>query len=196
MSKQIDTTKIERIRAAAVTLISEQGISNASVALIARHAGVSVGYLYRHYASKEALFNDMLEVTLNIITEKILSLIEDGKGIDHVVSGLVRYIFEIADQDRSKIKFLIVLLNDFSATISTRLTGRIRTLADRLLAVGLHDGSIREDTTIEDIYMAMVGLPMQYLSLHYRGLLQTDPTTTTYDIEPIIQRAIGLIRNK
>ena len=73
MSKRIDTSKIERIRDAAIEIISEQGIPNCSVAAIAKRAGVSVGYLYRHYSGKEELTNDMLELYFNIINEKISS---------------------------------------------------------------------------------------------------------------------------
>ncbi|MBQ4279200.1 MAG: TetR/AcrR family transcriptional regulator [Rikenellaceae bacterium] len=192
MAKQIDSSKIERIRTAAVALISEQGISNCSVAAIAQRAGVSVGYLYRHYNGKEALINDMLEVALNIINEKISGLIEAGKSIDQVISGVVRYLFDIAEQDPEKFKFLIMLFNDFSIGISRRLTDRIRTIADDLLAIGRANGAIRPETTVEDLYMAVVGLPMQYLSLRYRGILQS-PAPTSRGVDRIVRIAIGIV---
>ena len=52
MAKKMDMTKLDRIREASVEIISEHGILNSSVASIAERAGVSVGYLYRHYPGK------------------------------------------------------------------------------------------------------------------------------------------------
>ena len=64
MAKKMDMTKLDRIREASVEIISEHGILNSSVASIAERAGVSVGYLYRHYPGKVDLINDLLEDAL------------------------------------------------------------------------------------------------------------------------------------
>lgn len=69
MAKKMDMTKLDRIREASVEIISEHGILNSSVASIAERAGVSVGYLYRHYPGKVDLINDLLEDALRTITD-------------------------------------------------------------------------------------------------------------------------------
>ena len=71
MAKKMDMTKLDRIREASVEIISEHGILNSSVASIAERAGVSVGYLYRHYPGKVDLINDLLEHALTTITDRI-----------------------------------------------------------------------------------------------------------------------------
>ena len=51
MARQIDETKMHRIKEAAVQLVVENGYGGASILMIARKAGVAEGYLYRFYAS-------------------------------------------------------------------------------------------------------------------------------------------------
>ena len=52
MVKKIDTSLIERIRQAAVEIISEHGITGSSVSAIAKLAQLSAVYLYRHNQRK------------------------------------------------------------------------------------------------------------------------------------------------
>lgn len=119
MAKKIDTSKIERIRQASVEIISECGITGSSVAAIAQRARVSAGYLYRHYPSKVELVNDLLNDALNSITERIDALIGENDRIDRIVSGIIGFILESASLNPYRLKFQIMLLNDFSTEIGS-----------------------------------------------------------------------------
>ncbi|WP_226532832.1 TetR/AcrR family transcriptional regulator [Microbacterium paraoxydans] len=55
-----DTTR-ERIEAAAVRVFARHGFAATSIKDIADEAELSAGSIYRHYASKEALFDALLE---------------------------------------------------------------------------------------------------------------------------------------
>lgn len=114
MVKRIDTSLIERIRQASVEIISEKGITGSSVAAIAKRAQVSAGYLYRHYPSKEDLVNDLLNDSLHTIAEKIDELIQQNDRIENIVEGIIGFILESANTNPHRIKFVIMLLNDFS----------------------------------------------------------------------------------
>src|SRR5262245_20848414 len=66
---------------AAEALFAESGYSNATMAAIARRAGVSTGNLYRYFASKEELFYTILpeafaESFLRIVRRRVVSLVE------------------------------------------------------------------------------------------------------------------------
>ena len=152
MAKKMDMTKLDRIREASVEIISEHGILNSSVASIAERAGVSVGYLYRHYPGKVDLINDLLETN----------------DIRKIVRGIVEFIIESAATNRPKHKFLIMLLNDFSVEINPDIRERIRSIGDTLIAVGRKNNVLRDDTSVEDLYIALVGIPMQYLASRYK----------------------------
>ena len=105
-------------------IISEHGILNSSVASIAERAGVSVGYLYRHYPGKVDLINDLLEDALRTITDRIYALADETNDIRKIVRGIVEFIIESAATNRPKHKFLIMLLNCMVRTLHS--TGSIR----------------------------------------------------------------------
>ena len=141
MAKKIDTSKIERIRQASVEIISECGITGSSVAAIAQRAGVSAGYLYRHYPSKVKLVNDLLNDALNSITERIDALIGENDRIDRIVSGIIGFIFESASLNPYRLKFQIMLLNDFSTKIDPAIREQIRQIGETLIRKGHENGS-------------------------------------------------------
>jgi len=57
------------ILAAATTLFAQRGFRPTTMQSIARHAGVSVGYLYKHFAGKDAIFAAILESHLARLDE-------------------------------------------------------------------------------------------------------------------------------
>lgn len=168
MAKKIDTTKLDRIREASVEIISESGILNCPVASIARRAGVSVGYLYRHYPSKVELINDLLEEALNAIAGQIDTLMAGSSDIRTIVNGIVSFIIESAEKNRAKHKFLIMLLNDFSVGIKPETQRRIREIAHKLIETGQKNKVLRNGISANDLYLALVGIPMQFLAAEYR----------------------------
>ena len=183
MAKKIDTSKIERIRQASVEIISECGITGSSVAAIAQRAGVSAGYLYRHYPSKVKLVNDLLNDALNSITERIDALIGENDRIDRIVSGIIGFIFESASLNPYRLKFQIMLLNDFSTEIG-----------ETLIRKGHENGSVRKNVSIEDFYIALVGIPMQYLAARYKFGFGANDWDIAAEIEKITRISMCAIK--
>lgn len=170
MSKQIDASKLERIQEAAITLISRNGVANASVALIARQAGVSTGYLYRHYLSKEELMNDLLDRLLTRIGDRIAWLASGMNTLEESVQGMVRYIFETAAERPDHIRFCLNLQNDLSCPISERVLDRLKGLCEEIRRQGQTLRVISPEVTAEDIYIILMALPLQYVGVRLRGV--------------------------
>lgn len=168
MVKKIDTSLIERIRQAAVEIISEHGITGSSVAAIAKRAQVSAGYLYRHYPSKEDLVNDLLNEALHTIAAKIDELIQQNDRIENIVHGIIGFILESAETNPHRIKFMIMLLSDFSIPNKPSIREQIIRIGETLIKKGRECGSIRKEITMEDLYIALVGIPLQYLATRFR----------------------------
>ena len=187
MAKKVDQTKIERIRNASVEVISEHGILGGSVASIAERADVSVGYLYRHYPGKTELINDLLENALNAITDRIHALIRETDDIERIVGGIV------ADNP-AKHKFLIMLLNDFSVEIKPESRKRIIEIGEVLLETGQKNHTVRGDISVNDLYIALVGIPMQYLASRYRFDFDSRPCDTQELIRKITRVSLSAIR--
>ncbi|MCD7963228.1 MAG: TetR/AcrR family transcriptional regulator [Rikenellaceae bacterium] len=170
MSKLIDEKKIEKIRESAISCIGRFGIGNASVAEIARHAGVSVGYLYRHYSGKEELINDILERTLDIISDKIEELLHSGSSPEKIISGFIEFLFITSQKNPDKIKFILSLQNDFSYEFPKKLSMRLNELCAKFINKGNETGILTKDVTTGDIYIIVICLPLQFIGMKMRNI--------------------------
>lgn len=170
MSKHIDATKIEKIQEAAISVVSRNGVANASVALIAKEAGVSAGYLYRHYISKEELFNDLLDKILNRINDHIASLLEEIARMEDAVQALIRFIFGIAEKQPDHIRFCLNLQNDVSSPISQQVVDRLKKLCQAVLKQGQKSKFFAPSITAEDLYIIILCVPLQYMGVRLRGV--------------------------
>ena len=56
-----------------------------------------------------------------------------------------------------------MLLNDFSVEINPDIRERIRSIGGYADCGGAKNNVLRDDTSVEDLYIALVGIPMQYL---------------------------------
>jgi AcrR family transcriptional regulator len=80
---------------AARRVFAERGYGPASVEEIARTAGVSVGSVYVHFASKEALFTALVEDQTSADVETRASLVQGDP--DETFAALDRLVAEVAD---------------------------------------------------------------------------------------------------
>lgn len=137
----------DRLLAAAVRVFDEHGL-DASVAEIARVAGVGMGTLYRHFPTKEtlidALVRDVLDATIEMGEDALAQ--PDGTGLEHFLEASTSYQAEhtgclprLFDADHARVK-------------------TARRLIARLLGDAKAHGRIREDLTATDLTLAMISL--------------------------------------
>ena len=81
MSRVTDPHKIENVRRAAMEIIVEYGYRGTSIGSIAKKAGVSMGYLYRYYSSKEMLLEDLINTNVEEIKNDITKHLKNSQTI-------------------------------------------------------------------------------------------------------------------
>lgn len=96
-SSLTDTT-IDRLLDSATVLFSKRWYSEVSVADICRTAGVSNGIFYRYYRGKEAIFRELIERYLTILSNE-LSGLPTSAGIDGL-RQFVACVFRVTDTQR------------------------------------------------------------------------------------------------
>jgi len=90
----------EKILDAALEVFSEKGFHSATVDEIAERAGLGKGTVYRHFANKETLFNELVRIRLEEL-EKRAWLVFDGH--DDVLTMIRKYLqiyFEFFDRNQ------------------------------------------------------------------------------------------------
>ncbi|HVX23431.1 MAG TPA: TetR/AcrR family transcriptional regulator [Acidimicrobiales bacterium] len=132
----------ERVLAAAGQVFDTQGL-DASVADVARVAGVGMGTLYRRFPTKEALIEalveDMLEAAIRMAREAAAE--PGGTGLEHFLRAHAAYL---AEHPGCLPKLW---------TVDHELVRTVRQLIAQLLADAKRHGQVREDLASTDVTM-------------------------------------------
>jgi AcrR family transcriptional regulator len=145
----------ERVLEAAKAVFSAGG-ADASLEAVAKRAGVGIGTLYRHFPTREALF----EAVYRREVEQLSELAEQLKGAPAPVDALRRWLranVELVATKKGMISALALAVQGSSELYAysfDRLTKAIGTLLDRAVAAG----EIRADISPEDLLRALIGM--------------------------------------
>ncbi len=145
----------DRVLEAAKTVFSAGG-PEASLEAVARTAGVGIGTLYRHFPTREALF----EAVYRREVQQLADLAERLKNEAAPLEALRQWMranvrFVATKKGMSAALALAAYKNpDLFSYSYDRLTGAVRGLLDRAIA----EGDIRADIGPEDLLRALVGM--------------------------------------
>ena len=145
----------ERVLEAAKTVFSAGG-PDASLEAVARHAGVGIGTLYRHFPTREALF----EAVYRREVEQLADLAEELKAEASPVEALRRWLRSnvefVATKKGMSAALALAVTNSSELTAYSfdRLTRAVGALLDRAVT----SGEIRADISPEDLLRALVGM--------------------------------------
>lgn len=145
----------ERVLEAAKVVFSAGG-SDASLETVAKRAGVGIGTLYRHFPTREALFEAVYRREVDQLSE----LAEQLRSAREPVDALRRWLkanVELVATKKGMISALALAVqtsSDLYAYSFDRLTKAIGALLDRAVAAG----EIRADVSPEDLLRALIGM--------------------------------------
>lgn len=164
MARAIDETKIEKIKQAAIKLIVEEGYGGASVSKIAKQAKVAEGYLYRDYASKKELINDILNNSIISIVSQIEQILTENTDLKIIIEKIIRIIFKYSIEDSMRMKFIYVLMNDYNFTIDKELQNRTLAVCEKFIKIGTSNNQIISSLTVEDVYLQTISYSIQFIN--------------------------------
>ncbi len=154
----------DRVLAAARIAFAAEG-SDASLDEIARRAGVGPGTVYRHFATKEALFEAVVFDRIGELVEEARVLADDPDPGDAFATFVARLGREGA-QKRDLVEALAydgVHLQLADAPILRALTDALAELLQRAQSVG----AVRGDITVDDVMVLLTGVA--YAICHARA---------------------------
>lgn len=145
----------DKIQAAAAELFARKGLAGTNVQEIADLAGISIGLLYRHYKTKDALFAEMVEFALEGL-EKITELFESEGSPQELIMQIVREVHDDLVSNGEFVNLLILLtqafLSDGTAGGVDRLVeqdARMLEATGRLIKRGQTLGEFRQGNPME-----------------------------------------------
>ena len=145
----------ERVLEAAKAVFSAGG-AVASLEAVARRAGVGIGTLYRHFPTREALYEAVYRREVEQLGELAEQLKNEAKPVDglrHWLSSNVEFV-----ATKKGMAAALALAAHGSPELHSytfdRLTKAVGALLDRAVAAG----EIRADVSPEDLLRALVGM--------------------------------------
>ena len=158
----------DRVLEAARALVARDG-ADVRMDDIAEAAGVAVGTLYRHFATKQALVAAVVEHSVDALAEQAhqaAAAVDAGADPWTVLEGLVRQFAASAAEDRAVKAAAGSLGADTPHDLRAEGTGVARALAavDTVLARAREAGSLQDDVTTEDLVVVLSQVPDEAVS--------------------------------
>src|ERR1700740_3726148 len=145
----------ERVLEAAKAVFSAGG-PDASLEAVARHAGVGIGTLYRHFPTREALYEAVYRREVEQLGELAEQLKSEAAPVDALRRWLRSNVEFVATKKGMSAALAVAAhrSSDLSPYSFDRLTKAVGALLDRAVAAG----EIRADISPEDVLRALVGM--------------------------------------
>lgn len=98
----------KKIMEAGLKLFSQKGFAMTAIKDIAQTAGISTGLIYRHFSSKEALFGELVENTIEDMAEAI-QLLDSGLSPVQIFTEMTtRLLNDIQAGEQLSLYFLLI----------------------------------------------------------------------------------------
>ncbi len=155
----------QKLYEAAVTLIAEQGFSATTVDEIAERAGVAKGTVYYNFASKSALFEELLRHGVGLLTASLRQAAEgaarQGLGRVDALDAMIRAGLVFIDRYPAFTQLYVAeLWRTNRAWQSTLLVVRQEAVAvvEDVLRAGVASGEFSEEIDVPLTAAALVGM--------------------------------------
>src|SRR5262249_53154954 len=145
----------ERVLEAAKSVFSAGG-ADASLEAVARHAGVGIGTLYRHFPTREALYDAVYRREVEQLSELAEELKSEAAPVE-ALRSFMRANVEFVATKKGMAAALALASHKPSELMAfsyERLTKAIGMLLERAVAAG----ELRTDVSPEDLLRALIGM--------------------------------------
>lgn len=143
----------DQLLAVASDIVVKEG-ADASLRDIARQAGVGLGTLYRHFPTREALFEALLRQGFDGMAEKAARAKDSDSAQDALVSWF-RDMVALAHSYRGIVSLMVAAIEDPASALHASCV-TMKAAGTRLLTRAQAEGVARADITGADLF-ALVG---------------------------------------
>ena len=194
MARKIDEDKQVRIKQATMKTIVDCGIEKTTIAMIAKNANVSGGYLYRLYSGKQDLINELYfeKVTsLNTELEFIIGL--NQTSVASILQAFIQNRVVYAQNEPIASNFFYQLLHNDNFTINEDLKEKSIEIIKEIKKIGNKTGEIALSTSIIQIQFHILTYIVDYVQFKRKDFLGTKETLTI-NVEYIVDNILTILK--
>lgn len=194
MARIADPKKMDNIKKAVMECIIDYGYSGVSIALICEKAGVSPGYLYRYYNSKEELVQELVDSETSIIINNFISDIDSSDTMYEAAYKTIRKLFTNANEDPMLAKFSASIVMDLRIPAKEKFNkfSGVLNLARKCIELGKKTGEIKSNITTTEVLVVSFTIPFRYLSFSLE--LESDKKFTEEEAKRIAKICVNALK--
>jgi AcrR family transcriptional regulator len=141
----------------AAKIVLGHGGPGASLEGVARHAGVGIGTLYRHFPTREHLFQAVYRHEVEQLIKLAGELQESADAVEALRAWVHANVALVATK-RGLLGAMSVVLGEDSKAMYTELSSRMNNAVDGLVQHAVSQGALRSDIAGEDILRTIYAL--------------------------------------
>ncbi|MDR3587254.1 MAG: TetR/AcrR family transcriptional regulator [Desulfosporosinus sp.] len=167
MSRIAEPEKIEHIKKATMEALIEHGYGGMAIESISKRAGVSAGYLYRHFKSKEELVQVLVDSAMDEIIDRFISDIDSSNSLYEAGYKTIDRLFMKANQEPLLAKFSAAVVLDIKIPSKDKADNfkSILELAEKCILLGLKTGELNSKISALEVLVVSFTIPFRYLSI-------------------------------
>ena len=174
MARKIDDDKIARIKAATMKTIVDCGIEATTIAMIAKNADVSGGYLYRIYSGKQDLINELFYEKISSLFQELEFLIAlNNASIAPIISAFVqnRIVYSLNEPVASN--FFYQLLHNDNFSLTEELKNKIFTVMQNIKEIGVNAKEIDSSIGLYQLYYHIFVYVVDYIHFKKNNIFES-----------------------
>lgn len=168
---KIDNDTKQKILQAAEKIFHKNGFKGTRTTQIAEEAGISRTMLHYYFRTKESLFQEILESTLNLVFSNMKRLIGQQVDLETLVGGIIEVVSDLFEAKPGLPSFLVNLFNESEELAYFLAHSQEDTIPSQLEEILKNEkelGTVSENVSGEDLIMNIYGLcAMPYLTMTY-----------------------------
>lgn len=169
MARKIDTDKLARIKQATMKTIVDVGIEKTTIAMLAKNANVSGGYLYRLYSGKQELINELYYEKINSLNNELEFLIGlNQTSVTSILHAFVQNRIVYAKNEPEGSRFFYQLLHNDNFIVSDELKEKSKLIMKTIKQIGEQSGEIATNINLFQIQYHIVIYVVDYL--HFKRI--------------------------
>ncbi|MBO0902773.1 TetR/AcrR family transcriptional regulator [Jiella sonneratiae] len=145
----------EKLLVAAAAVFRETG-GEGTLEAVARRATVGIGTLYRHFPTREALFEAVYRREIDQLAELARDLEGSGDPVENL-RGFLHAMVGLIATKKGMIRALAIVL-DGSCEITNYSQATLLSAMQRVHAPAIAAGRLRPDVSAEDVLQTVVGM--------------------------------------
>ncbi len=147
--ERVSDERKEEVLEAGIEEFSKCGYENANINVIAKNAGISIGLMYKYFATKEDLFLTCINRGMTILEDALQEIMISGDKLLVQAEKLIRATCEYSKKYSKYIKLYNEITSEKNSELAIYLADEIESKTSRIyittISQALACGNVRED---------------------------------------------------